>query len=148
NRPAAPVRPARPGQLRRGAGPDGKIRSAPAAGAAGRSGGRHSHAAGGAPTARAGLLTGRGGVAPMVPDTAPLIALAVADALPCLTLVNVPVVVPDAVYLEATRHLDRPGAERIVSWMQERHRLVELAVTATGLDLQRRLAENPQARVR
>jgi hypothetical protein len=45
-------------------------------------------------------------------DTGPLITLAAADSLDYLLYPNVPVVIPDAVFYEATRDSAKLGAHR------------------------------------
>jgi hypothetical protein len=56
----------------------------------------------------------------IVTDTSPLITLALADALDVLLRPSIPVSIPDAVYIEATRIRTAAGASRIVEWMPRR----------------------------
>lgn len=51
----------------------------------------------------------------LVTDASPLITLAAADALECLTMPGLRVLIPDMVYFEVTRDLARTGAEDIVA---------------------------------
>ncbi len=55
----------------------------------------------------------------IVTDTSPLITLALADALDLLLRPSIPVSIPDAVYIEATRVRTAAGASRIVEWMND-----------------------------
>jgi hypothetical protein len=54
----------------------------------------------------------------LVMDTGPLITLAVADSLDYLLLPGLPIIVPDAVYFEATRKSTAIGAADIIEWTQ------------------------------
>jgi hypothetical protein len=51
----------------------------------------------------------------IVTDTSPLFTLVLADALDVLIRPGLPVSIPDAVYVEATRVHGAPGAEQIVA---------------------------------
>lgn len=62
-------------------------------------------------------------------DTGPLITLAAADSLDYLLYPNVPVVIPDAVFYEATRDSAKLGAQSIIDWVKANHSAVEIAVT-------------------
>jgi hypothetical protein len=62
-------------------------------------------------------------------DTGPLITLAAAESLDYLLYPNVPVVIPDAVFYEATRDIARLGAQSILDWVKAHHTQVEIAVT-------------------
>lgn len=77
----------------------------------------------------------------IVTDTSPLFTLALADALDTLLRPALPVRIPDAVYIEATRVQGAPGAERIVEWINGHLDLVQIIPTDIGIDQQRRLAE-------
>jgi hypothetical protein len=68
-------------------------------------------------------------IALYVSDTGPLITLAAADSLDYLLYPNVTVVLPDAVFYEATREAGRLGAQSIIEWAKLHHDQVELAVT-------------------
>jgi hypothetical protein len=62
-------------------------------------------------------------------DTGPLITLAAAESLDYLLYPNVPVVIPDAVFYEATRDSARLGAQSIMDWVKAHHTEIEIAVT-------------------
>jgi hypothetical protein len=64
-------------------------------------------------------------------DTGPLITLAAADSLDYLLYPNAPVVIPDAVFYEATRDSAKLGAQSIIDWVKAHHVLIEIAVTNT-----------------
>ena len=55
----------------------------------------------------------------IVTDTSPLITLASADALDALLRPSIPVSIPDAVYIEATRIRTAAGTSCIVEWMND-----------------------------
>jgi hypothetical protein len=55
----------------------------------------------------------------IVTDTSPLFTLVLADSLDILLRPGLPVTIPDAVYLEATRVRGAPGADRIVEWIDD-----------------------------
>ena len=82
----------------------------------------------------------------IVTDTSPLITLALADALDALLRPGLPVSIPDAVYIEATRVRAAPGAERILDWMNAHLDQVRLIPTDIGIDQQRRLEEGRSIR--
>jgi hypothetical protein len=63
----------------------------------------------------------------IVTDASPLIKLAAGDALECLTMVGVTVMIPDMVYAEVAEDLARPGADEIVQWARRHHGQVEIA---------------------
>jgi len=77
----------------------------------------------------------------IVTDTSPLLTLVLADALDTLLRPGLPVSIPDAVYLEATRVHGAPGAEQIVEWINANLELVRIVPTDIGIDQQRRLEE-------
>lgn len=52
-------------------------------------------------------------------DTSPLITLAAAESLDYLLLPDLPVILPDAVFYEATASVDKLGAQEIVAWQRE-----------------------------
>lgn len=70
----------------------------------------------------------------LVTDTTPLITLAAAEALDCLFLLGLPVVVPDAVLYEATRFADRLGAQSIIAWTQANQSRLALVPTQAFAD--------------
>lgn len=53
----------------------------------------------------------------IVTNTSPLFTLVLTDALDALLRPGIPVSIPDAVYIEATRVHGAPGAEQIVEWI-------------------------------
>ena len=55
----------------------------------------------------------------LVTDASPLITLAAADALSCLTRLGLPIIIPDMVYVEVTQDMARLGASQIVDWVRE-----------------------------
>lgn len=82
----------------------------------------------------------------IVTDTSPLFTLVLAGALDVLLRPGLPVRIPDAVYVEATRVHGAPGAEQIVAWIDEHLGAVEIAPTDIGIDQQRRLEEGRSIR--
>lgn len=82
----------------------------------------------------------------IVTDTSPLFTLVLADALDVLLRPGIPVTIPDAVYIEATRVHGAPGAERIVAWINAHLDLVRIVPTDIGIDQQRRLEEGRSTR--
>lgn len=77
----------------------------------------------------------------IVTDTSPLFTLVLADALDALLRPGLPVSIPDAVYIEATRVRGTPGADRIVEWLNDHLDRVRIVPTDIGIDQQRRLEE-------
>lgn len=82
----------------------------------------------------------------IVTDTSPLLTLALADALDVLVRPGLPIRIPDAVYLEATRVRGAPGADRIVAWINDHLEQVRIVPTDIGIDQQRRLEEGRSLR--
>ena len=82
----------------------------------------------------------------IITDTSPLITLALADSLDALLRPNLPISIPDAVYVEATRVRGAPGAGRIVDWINDHLDTVRLVPTDIGIDQQRRLEEGRSIR--
>ena len=82
----------------------------------------------------------------IVTDTSPLFTLVLADALDVLLRPGLPVRIPDAVYIEATRVHGAPGAEQIVAWINSHLDAVRIVPTDTGIDQQRRLEEGRSIR--
>ena len=80
-----------------------------------------------------------------VVDTGPLITLAAADSLDYLLYPNVPIIIADAVFYEATRDSAKLGAQSIIDWVTAHRAHVEIAITNTyvNFDAARRL--NPRA---
>jgi hypothetical protein len=77
----------------------------------------------------------------IVTDTSPLFTLVLAEALDVLLRPGLPVRIPDAVYIEATRVHGAPGAEQIVEWINAHLDMVQIVPTDIGIDQQRRLEE-------
>lgn len=82
----------------------------------------------------------------IVTDTSPLFTLVLADALDALLRPGLPVSIPDAVYIEATRVHGAPGADRIVAWINDHLDAVRIVPTDIGIDQQRRLEEGRSIR--
>jgi hypothetical protein len=80
-------------------------------------------------------------------DTGPLITLAAADSLDYLLFPNTTVVIPDAVFYEATRDASRIGAQSIVDWVQAHHDKVELAATRAFIAFQAAQGDDPKFRL-
>ena len=82
----------------------------------------------------------------IVTDTSPLFTLVLAGALDVLLRPGLPVSIPDAVYVEATRVHGAPGAEQIVEWINAHLDMVRIVPTGIGIDQQRRLEEGRATR--
>jgi hypothetical protein len=82
----------------------------------------------------------------IVTDTSPLFTLVLAGSLDALLRPGLPVSIPDAVYIEATRVHGAPGAEQIVEWINNHLDAVRIVPTDTGIDQQRRLEEGRSIR--
>lgn len=80
-------------------------------------------------------------------DTGPLITLAAADSLDYLLYPNVTVVIPDAVFYEATREAGKLGAQPIIAWVKTHHDKVELAVTQAFVAFQAAHDNDPKFRM-
>src|SRR5260370_10995800 len=80
-----------------------------------------------------------------VVDTGPLITLAAADSLDYLLYPNVPIVIPDAVFYEATGDSAKLGAQSIIDWVKAHHTRIEIAVTNAYLNFDAARSVNPQA---
>ena len=93
--------------------------------------------AGSAMTRRLGLI---------VTDALPLITLAAGDALECLTMPGLRVIIPDMVYFEVTQDLARTGAGDIVGWARRHHEQVEIAPTEVFGEFQVLRAADAKAR--
>lgn len=68
-------------------------------------------------------------VALIVLDMSPLITLAAAERLDYLLYPELPVIIPDAVFYEATRQIDRLGAQEILAWHHDRQEKVRIEPT-------------------
>lgn len=90
-------------------------------------------------TSRLGLI---------VTDASPLITLAAAKALNCLTIPKVPVFIPDMVYAEVTRDLARLGADEIINWVRDNSELVKIIPTQVFAEYQALLVLNNQTKSR
>lgn len=84
----------------------------------------------------------------IVTDASPLITLAAGDALECLTMPGVPVIIPDMVYAEVTEDLARLGADDVVQWARRHHGQVEIAPTGVFAEYQALRSTNPRTRSR
>jgi hypothetical protein len=82
----------------------------------------------------------------IVTDTSPLITLALAGSLDALLRPGLPLSIPDAVYVEATRVRAAAGAGEIVEWMNAHLDQVRIVPTEVGIDQQRRLEEGRPTR--
>ena len=78
-------------------------------------------------------------------DTGPLITLAAAESLDYLLYPNVAVVIPDAVFYEATRDATKLGAQSILEWVKAHHAQIEIAVTNAYLNFDAAREINPRA---
>jgi hypothetical protein len=65
-----------------------------------------------------------------------------ADALDALLRPGIPVSIPDAVYVEATRVRRAAGASRIVEWINKHLDRVRIVPSEVGVDQQRRIEES------
>lgn len=70
-------------------------------------------------------------IKPFVLHTGPLIALAAAECLDYLLFVAAAIVIPDAVFYEATHDAARLGTQDVLDWVKLNHGHVELAPTPT-----------------
>ena len=82
----------------------------------------------------------------IVTDASPLITLAAADALDCLTMPGLRVVIPDMGYVEVTQDLARTGAGDIVEWARRHHGQVEIVPTTVFSEFQVLRAANVKAK--
>lgn len=82
----------------------------------------------------------------IVTDASPLVTLAAGDALECLTLPGLPIIIPDMVYFEVTQDLAKVGAEDIVQWVRKHHRQIEIAPTTVFSEFQILMTVNPRTR--
>lgn len=82
----------------------------------------------------------------VVVDTGPLITLAAAESLDYLLYPAADVIVPDAVFYEATRDIGKLGAQEIVGWVKAHRDRIELAVTNAFVNFEAAREVNPRAR--
>ena len=66
----------------------------------------------------------------IVTDTPPLITLAAAKSLDYLPYPALPVIIPDAVFYEATGSAEKLGAQEILDWYRSNEQLVRIEPTA------------------
>ena len=69
----------------------------------------------------------------IVTDTSPLITLALGDQLHALTAPRLRVVIPDAVWVEATRVEDAPGASALIDWVARNDERVSTRPTSARI---------------
>jgi len=79
-------------------------------------------------------------VAVIVTDTPPLTTLAAAQRLDYLLYSALPVIIPDAVFYEATGQIDRLGAQEIIEWQRAHHTAVLIEPTEAFKNELQRLA--------
>lgn len=84
----------------------------------------------------------------IVTDSGPLITLAAAEALDCLSMANVPVLIPDMVHYEVTQDLARLGAEELIRWMRRNRARVTLEPTQVFAEFLALKAINPATKSR
>jgi hypothetical protein len=70
----------------------------------------------------------------LITDTSSLITLAVADSLDYLAVGGIPIIIPDAVYYEATFDVEKMGAASIIEWTQKNPHIVQIMPTNTFTD--------------
>jgi len=78
----------------------------------------------------------------VVVDAAPLITLAAANSLDYLLYPDLPVVIPDAVFHEATAGASKLGAQAIIDWYRDNRSKVSIEPTET-FEAERLLSEQP-----
>ena len=81
-------------------------------------------------------------VSPVIVDAAPLIILAAAESLDYLLYPELPVVIPDAVFHEATAGASKLGALAILDWYRTHSEALRIEPTDV-FDTERRLSEQP-----
>ena len=77
----------------------------------------------------------------IITDTSPLITLALGDQLHALTAPGLRVVIPDAVWVEATRIENAPGASELIEWIARNDDRVTTRPTEVGQDQLQRLRD-------
>lgn len=82
----------------------------------------------------------------IVTDASPLITLAAAEALDCLTIPGLPVLIPDMVYFEVTQDLSKTGAGNMVVWATHHRGQVEVVMTETFVEFQILREVNPKTK--
>lgn len=85
----------------------------------------------------------------IVPDSGPLITLAVADALDTLLLPKLPVIVPDMVRHEVVRDPSKPGSTEVADWLRKNEPAsVRVASTEEYEEYCTLLAMKPESKLR
>ena len=84
----------------------------------------------------------------LVTDSSPLITLAAADALSCLTRLGLPIIIPDMVFVEVTQDVARLGASQIVDWVREAGADVRIAPTRIYSEFEALRMLDPKTRSR
>lgn len=84
----------------------------------------------------------------LVTDASPLITLAAGDALECLTMPGLTVIIPDMVYAEVTENLAKLGAADIVHWARRHPAQVRIAATEVFAEFQALRSINADVRSR
>lgn len=82
----------------------------------------------------------------IVTDASPLITLAAGEALECLTMPGVRVLIPDMVYFEVAEDLARMGASDIVQWTRRHAGQVEIMATEVFAEFQALRSLKPETR--
>jgi hypothetical protein len=82
----------------------------------------------------------------IVTDASPLITLAAGEALECLTMPGVRVLIPDMVYFEVAEDLARTGASDIVQWARKHAGQVEIIATEVFAEFQALRVLRPETR--
>lgn len=84
----------------------------------------------------------------LVTDASPLITLGAADALYCLTLPRVQVLIPDMVYAEVAQDLARLGAREVVHWTRQNFDQVRIVPTEVFAEFQALRSLDPATKSR
>jgi hypothetical protein len=79
-------------------------------------------------------------VALIVADAPPVITLAAAQSLDYLLYPDLFVIIPDAMFYEATSQIDKLGAQAIIDWQRARHATVQIEPTEAFKNELQRLA--------
>ena len=82
----------------------------------------------------------------IVADALPLMTLSAADALSCLLIPDVPVLIPDMVHAEVARDMTRLGAKEIVDWIRTHGEQVKIIATEDYAEFEALRAINPNIR--
>ena len=82
----------------------------------------------------------------IVTDALPLMTLSAADALSCLLIPDVPVLIPDMVHAEVARDMTRLGAKEIVDWIRTHGEQVKIIATEDYAEFEALRAINPNMR--